>query len=91
MSTDLHTPILAIAARLQGAEIRAGRLTSRLTQAQAAEFCGVTIAVWRKYEYGKRQAPAPVRELLARAWGLDRARLGLDPDRHCPCCGQLYN
>jgi DNA-binding XRE family transcriptional regulator len=85
--SDLRTPILAVAARLQGAEIKAGRERSGLTQQQAADLCGVGYATWTKIEYGKRQAPAEIRERLAKAWHLDRARLGLRPETNCPCCG----
>lgn len=88
--SGLKTTVLAIAARVQGGEIRSGRLRSGLTQQQAADLCGVSYATWIKLEYGKRQAPPPIREFLAKAWKLDRARLGLEPDVACPCCGRKF-
>ena len=55
-----------------------------------AALLGVATGTWRKWIDGRRQAPEHAREVLARAWGLDRARLGLEPDTACPCCGQPY-
>jgi DNA-binding transcriptional regulator YiaG len=90
MPSDLIDPILRVAARIQGAEIRAGRLANGWTQEQAAEALDIPIETYRSWDYGRRQAPRFAREVLAQLWGLDRARLGLDPERACPCCGQPY-
>lgn len=84
------TVLHATAARLQGARLRAGRLDNAWSQRQAAEFCGVTKSTWIKWERGERQSPEAIRRRLAVFWGLDGARLGLDPERACPCCGQPY-
>lgn len=84
--SDLHS----VAATRHASEIRAGRISRGLTQRAVADAVGARLQTYQKWEYGYRDAPADVREQLAGLLGLDRARLGLDPDRACPCCGQAY-
>jgi DNA-binding transcriptional regulator YiaG len=90
MPSELDSPMLASAARLQGQELRRGRLASALTQRKMAENCEVRLATYQSWEYGKRIAPADIREWLVETMGLDRGLLGLDPEHTCPCCGRTY-
>lgn len=90
-TTPGTSDLYRVAARTQSTEIRAGRLASGLTQNQAADLVGVSKNSWCKYEYGTLQAPVDVREKLAELWRLDRGKLGLEPDRFCPACGEPFD
>jgi DNA-binding XRE family transcriptional regulator len=85
-----RSPLYRQAARIQGARLRVARLEQNWSQPEAAESVGVSVDVYRKWEHGKRCCPAGVRERFAELWGVDRAALGLDPGRACPCCGRRY-
>ena len=84
--TTLH----AIAAKTHGRELRAGRLKHGWTQRQAAESYGCSVDLWIKWEHGFRDPSIEAREHFAALWLLDRQRLGLEPEKACPCCGQQY-
>lgn len=90
MPSQLANPVLAHAAKLQGQELRRGRMANFLSQPQAAEVCGVPESTYQSWEYGKRTAPVATREYLVSLWGLDQGLLGLDPEHTCPCCGRLF-
>jgi DNA-binding XRE family transcriptional regulator len=84
------TVLHSVAARTQGSELHAGRVANGWTHRQCAEAVGAPRDTWIKWERGVRSCPPEIRERFAGLWGLDRGRLGLDPERSCPCCGQEY-
>ena len=78
----------AAALRAQGLELKRCRVAQGLTQTGAAVALEVTVDAWRKWEYGYRGCPEPIRQQVARQWGGDVRQLGLDG--RCPCCGRAY-
>ena len=49
--------------------LKAWRKTEGLTQARAAELAGVDIRAWQRWEYGEREIPQWLPDVLTVRWG----------------------